>query len=143
VAAPKHEDAPPFLNFAPLENGSTLLTESAKAYQKAAKAAQASVLDNSSIADVNKLLIATEKAYLSEKGLPERTWFKHQLYAPGAYTGYGVKTLPAVREAIEQRKWTEADAGAVTIGDVLEKESKAIDAATAKLKSLEGAEGQK
>ncbi|HEY9127594.1 MAG TPA: transferrin receptor-like dimerization domain-containing protein, partial [Acidobacteriaceae bacterium] len=143
VAAPKHEDAPPFLNFAPLQNGSTQLTESAKAYQKAAKAAQGSVLDGSSIDAVNQLLIATEKAYLSEKGLPERNWFKHQLYAPGAYTGYGVKTLPAVREAIEQRKWSEADAGTVTIGDVLTKESKAIDAATEKLKSLEGSEGQK
>ena len=145
VAAPKHEDAPPFLNFAPLQNGSTLLTESARKYQKAAKTAQSegAVLDGSSIDTVNKLLIETEKAYLSEAGLPERNWFKHQLYAPGAYTGYGVKTLPAVREAIEQRKWSMADSSTVTVGQVLEKESKAIDAATEKLKSLEGAEGQK
>jgi N-acetylated-alpha-linked acidic dipeptidase len=41
-------------------------------------------------------------------GLPRRSWFRHQIYAPGFYTGYGVKTLPGVREAIEQRNWTEA-----------------------------------
>jgi N-acetylated-alpha-linked acidic dipeptidase len=139
MAAPKRETAPPFLNFAPLENGATILTESAKQYQSAAKAAEAnggSGLDASSIDQVNQLLIKTERAYLSETGLPQRSWFKHQLYAPGAYTGYGVKTLPAVREAIEQRKWSEADASATTVGKVLEGEAAAIDAATEKLKSL-------
>jgi N-acetylated-alpha-linked acidic dipeptidase len=139
IAAPKREVMPPFLNFAPFENGSTELTASAREYQKAAKAAEASggtALDSASIDQVNQLLIQTERAYLSPAGLPGRNWFKHQLYAPGAYTGYGVKTLPAVREAIEQRKWTVADAATVTVGKVLEDESKAIDAATEKLKSL-------
>jgi N-acetylated-alpha-linked acidic dipeptidase len=139
IAAPKRETAPPFLNFAPLDNGSTALTNSAREYQKAVKTGEANggaALDAASIDQVNQLLMQTERAYLSQAGLPERTWFKHQLYAPGAYTGYGVKTLPAVREAIEQRKWTIADESAISIGKILEKESAAIDAATGKLKSL-------
>ena len=49
-----------------------------------------------------------ERMLTSEKGLPRRPWFKHQIYAPGFYTGYGVKTLPGVREAIEQKNWVEA-----------------------------------
>jgi len=139
VAAPKREEMPPFLNFAPLENGETVLTESAQEYQKAAKAAQANggaALDASSIDGVNKLLMQTERAFLRDAGLPDRNWFKHQIYAPGAYTGYGVKTLPAVREAIEQRKWSIADASTVTVGQVLIAESAAIKAATEKLKEV-------
>ena len=139
IAAPKREAQPPFLNFAPLENGSTELTASAKAYQGAVKALEAnggSALDAATVDQVNHLLMQTERTYLSPAGLPGRNWFKHQLYAPGAYTGYGVKTLPAVREAIEQRKWSVADSSTVTVGKVLEDESKAIDAATEKLKSL-------
>jgi len=138
LGAPKREEPPPFLNFAPLENGSVALFASAKAYQDAVKAIQAkdAALDSSSIDDVNKLLMETERAYHRKEGLPGRSYFKHQLYAPGAYTGYGVKTLPAVREAIEQRKWAVADASTVTVGESLQIAAKAIDAATAKLKEL-------
>jgi N-acetylated-alpha-linked acidic dipeptidase len=49
-----------------------------------------------------------ERAFTRDEGLPRRPWFRHQIYAPGFYTGYGVKTLPGVREAIEQRNWSEA-----------------------------------
>ena len=139
IAAPKREELPPFLNFAPLENGASALTASAKLYQLAMKAAEANggaALDAASIDQVNQLLMQTERAFFNPAGLPERNWFKHQLYAPGAYTGYGVKTLPAVREAIEQRKWSIADASTVTVGKVLQDESTAINAATEKLKSI-------
>ncbi|HEX4320490.1 MAG TPA: M28 family metallopeptidase [Acidobacteriaceae bacterium] len=139
IAAPKRETMPPFLNFAPLENGSTELTASAREYQKAFKAAEANGgddLDAATIDQVNHLLMQTERAYFNPAGLPDRSYFKHQLYAPGAYTGYGVKTLPAVREAIEQRKWSVAGESTVSVGKVLETESKAIDAATEKLKAL-------
>ena len=57
---------------------------------------------------VNAKLKDLEKALLSDSGLPRRPWFKHQIYAPGFYTGYGVKTLPGVREAIEQKNFEEA-----------------------------------
>ena len=144
IAAPKREDAPPFLNFAPLENGSAALTASAKAYQAALKAAEAhggTALDADSIDKVNHLLMQTERGYFNPAGLPDRSYFKHQLYAPGAYTGYGVKTLPAIREAIEQRKWSVADTSTVTVGKILENESKAIDAATEALKLVAPASG--
>jgi N-acetylated-alpha-linked acidic dipeptidase len=68
--------------------------------------------------------------------LPGRSWFKHQIYAPDAYTGHGVKTLPAVREPIEQHKRAIADASTVTVGQVLLDESAVIKAATEKLRAL-------
>jgi len=144
IASPKHEDLPPFLNFAPLENGAAALTASAKEYQKAVKAVEANggaALDSAAVDEVNQLLMKTERAYFREAGLPGRSYFKHQLYAPGAYTGYGVKTLPAVREAIEQRKWAIADSSTITVGQVLVDESAAIKAATEKLKALVPAGG--
>ena len=65
-------------------------------------------------------------------GLPRRPWFEHLIYAPGFYTGYGVKTLPGVREAIEQRTWPEAGAQVAVVADMLQAVSRGIDqAATA------------
>jgi N-acetylated-alpha-linked acidic dipeptidase len=57
---------------------------------------------------LNKILFTAEQKLLSEKGLPRRPWYRHQVYAPGFYTGYGVKTLPGVREGIEEKNWKEA-----------------------------------
>ena len=58
--------------------------------------------------ELNEILYKIERSLINEKGLPRRSWYKHQVYAPGYYTGYGVKTLPGIREAIEQRNWKEA-----------------------------------
>jgi N-acetylated-alpha-linked acidic dipeptidase len=58
--------------------------------------------------ELNRLLYQSERRLISDRGLPRRSWFRHLIYAPGLYTGYGVKTLPGVREAIEQRNWEEA-----------------------------------
>ena len=79
------------------------------------------------------LLIAVERALTLNEGLPNRDWFKHQLYAPGFYTGYGVKTLPAVRESIEQKDWKLAEEQIVRVGKVLENTGEAIQGATAEL----------
>ena len=57
---------------------------------------------------LNKILYKVERSLLQEKGLPRRAWYKHQIYAPGYYTGYGVKTLPGIREGIEEKHWQEA-----------------------------------
>jgi N-acetylated-alpha-linked acidic dipeptidase len=65
--------------------------------------------------------------------LPNRPWFKHQLYAPGFYTGYAVKTVPAVREAIEQKQWKQADEAIVVVAGVLRDEAALISSAAAKL----------
>ena len=58
--------------------------------------------------ELNEILYKAERSLINENGLPRRSWYKHQIYAPGYYTGYGVKTLPGIREAIEQRNWKEA-----------------------------------
>jgi N-acetylated-alpha-linked acidic dipeptidase len=65
-------------------------------------------LDPAKLAELNKLLYTSERAFRYDKGLPKREWFKHLAYAPGFYTGYGVKTLPGIREGIEQKEWDEA-----------------------------------
>jgi N-acetylated-alpha-linked acidic dipeptidase len=84
--------------------------------------------------DVNDRLVVVERAFLSSEGLPNRPWFQHQIYAPGFYTGYGVKTLPAVRESIEQKQWKLADEQIVRVGKVLEDAGAAIEGAADALK---------
>jgi N-acetylated-alpha-linked acidic dipeptidase len=134
-------ELPPFINFAPLENGAEALSRAAQHYDNAVKR----ILDNAklgttfataSLHDLNEKLYRTERLFLSEKGLPGRPWFKHQIYAPGAYTGYAVKTIPAVREALEQYKWTEAEEGVTTVGAILLKEAAQINDAAADLEKL-------
>jgi N-acetylated-alpha-linked acidic dipeptidase len=122
---PKPKADVPFLNFAPLQNALVKLQESAKNYQKATKnklmPAQKSL---------DEILMKTERALTTQNGLPRRDWFKHQIYAPGFYTGYGVKTLPAVREAIEQRDWKEAGEQIQIVSKTIENFAAEIDRAT-------------
>ncbi|MEO8597705.1 MAG: M28 family metallopeptidase [Candidatus Solibacter sp.] len=134
--APAKEAVPPFLNFAPLENGFDALQRTARAYDEVlAKAAEngGEVLARASLREVNARLIAIERAMTLREGLPNRDWFKHQIYAPGFYTGYGVKTLPAVRESIEQKDWKLAEEQIARVGKVLENTGEAIQGATAEL----------
>ncbi|HEY1494239.1 MAG TPA: transferrin receptor-like dimerization domain-containing protein [Candidatus Solibacter sp.] len=135
-SAPAKETTPPFLNFAPLENGFAALLRTAKSYDEAlARAADngGAGFARASLRDVNARLIAVERALTLNEGLPNRDWFKHQIYAPGFYTGYGVKTLPAVRESIEQKDWKLAEEQIVKVGKVLENAGEAIQGATTEL----------
>ncbi|MDQ2944667.1 MAG: M28 family peptidase, partial [Acidobacteriota bacterium] len=137
---PKRETVPPYLNFAPIENGATALTRSAEHYQEVLSSAQANggaVLNLPTIDAVNDLLLLVERTNLREEGLPGRPWYKNQIYAPGAYTGYGVKTLPGVREGMDQHDWATADRETPVIGSVLEDEGRAIGAAADKLAAME------
>jgi N-acetylated-alpha-linked acidic dipeptidase len=129
---PPHKPVPPYLDFAPLENADAALTASANRYSKALSAAQANGelhIDSHLLAQINTLLIESERKLTTPAGLPGRPWFKHQIYAPGAYTGYGVKTLPAVREAMDEEKWREADEQIPVVAKVLEDEATLIDTA--------------
>ena len=131
---PSKEGVPPFLNFAPLENANDALMRSAQHYQKAYdKAMGASALGPSMLDSVNGMLLECERKLTSEQGLPGRPWFKHLIYAPGQYTGYGVKTMPGIREAIEQNRWKEADEQMLRVAAVLQDEASLIDAAAALL----------
>ncbi len=77
--------------------------------------------------------MTAERALTRTEGLPRRPWFVHQVYAPGFYTGYGVKTLPAVREALEQRDWKEATEQIPNVAAAIEAFAREIDKATAVL----------
>jgi len=81
--------------------------------------------DKTATADtINKALYQAEQQLLLPQGLPRRPWYKHAIYAPGFYTGYGVKTLPGIREAIEQRNWTEAQAQIQLAADAINRLNK-------------------
>ena len=82
---------------------------------------------------MNARLIAVERAMTLSDGLPGRPWFTNQIYAPGFYTGYGSKTLPGVRESIEQKQWKQADEQIVRVGKVLENTGEVIQSAAAEL----------
>jgi len=99
LGAPALRDAVPHFNFAPLKNALHRLQDAANAYQE-------SVADGATASsEVNALLYSSVRLLSREEGLAGRTWYKHHIYAPGFYTGYGVKTIPGVREAIEQREY--------------------------------------
>ncbi|HYT82595.1 MAG TPA: transferrin receptor-like dimerization domain-containing protein, partial [Gemmatimonadales bacterium] len=87
-------------------------------------------------AALNAALLQTERALTSRDGLPRRPWYRHQIYAPGFYTGYGVKTLPGVREAIEQRHWKEADEQITRLAQTLAAETDAINRTAEQMEKL-------
>jgi N-acetylated-alpha-linked acidic dipeptidase len=82
---------------------------------------------------INSQLMQSEQKLTSSEGLPRRPWFQHLIYAPGAYTGYGVKTIPGVREAIEQKKWKEADEQIARAANALQNEATLVDSAAQQL----------
>jgi N-acetylated-alpha-linked acidic dipeptidase len=133
---PSREDIPPYLNFAPLENGVDAITRAAERYDKALARAQRNgkaTLDRVLLGTLNQKLIQSERKLTTPEGLPGRPWYQHQVYAPGSYTGYGVKTIPAVREAIEQKKWNEAGAAIIRVGQVFDQEAALIESAAVEL----------
>ncbi|MGB2869414.1 MAG: M28 family metallopeptidase [Bacteroidota bacterium] len=126
---PSEEEVPPHLNFAPLDNAVETLQKSAEHYEKALSHSEKSPLPGS----INGTLMQTERKLVHKDGLPGRPWFKHLVYAPGLYTGYGVKTIPGVREAIEQKKWKEAEQEIIRAASVLTDEASVIESAAAEL----------
>jgi N-acetylated-alpha-linked acidic dipeptidase len=134
---PKPKAPVPHLNFAPLDNALATLDLSAKAYDKAAAATEKG-LPEATQKELDAALMGVERALLHNEGLPRRPWFRHEIYAPGFYTGYGVKTLPGIREALEQRNWGEATEQVTVVAKTLEAAAAAIDRATAVLKAAKG-----
>jgi N-acetylated-alpha-linked acidic dipeptidase len=108
---PELKEVAPYLNFAPLLNALADLETASEGFVKAwgAYFSGTQTLDKHKRAQLNQVLYQAEQTLIREEGLPRRPWFRHQVYAPGFYTGYGVKTFPGVREAIEERKWSEAE----------------------------------
>jgi N-acetylated-alpha-linked acidic dipeptidase len=119
------------MNFAPMKNSLELLKKSAERYTKALAKfkANSAAISPASLDTVNADLLSISRLFLNEKGLPERPWFKNQIYAPGAYTGYGAKPVAAVREYMDEKKWKEADSQIPMVAQVIETISAGINKA--------------
>ncbi len=128
---PKEKSPVPYLDFAPLQNSIAKVEKSSSAYEDAEKELNESnkKLSSTALKNLNQILLKTERYLTNKDGLPSRPWYVHEIYAPGFYTGYGVKTLPAVREAIEQRDWKQANEQIVVVSKTLEQFAEQIDKA--------------
>ncbi len=116
-----------YLDFSTLQNALTDLKTSADSLEVIF---ENKIKTNSASIAFNQALYQAEQQLLSETGLPRRSWYKHTIYAPGFYTGYGVKTMPGIREAIEQRNWKEAQ-------DQISVDAQAIERLAGYLKNVE------
>ena len=135
---PPAETVPPYINFAPMKNAIEQLKKSSERYSKALAAWQAKgspSLPTDSLNLVNADLLRISRLFLNQKGLPERPWFKNQIYAPGAYTGYGAKPIAAVREYMDEKKWKEAEAQIPQVSQVIETVAGGIDKASQDLET--------
>ena len=124
----------PFVNVAPLQNALRRIEQSAKKYDRALAIAMDRGISRETATRLNAQLRQMERHLTREEGLPGRPWYRHFLYAPGQYTGYGVKTIPSVREAMELRDWKEAEAQIPVTAKILENYATEIDRATALLR---------
>ncbi len=127
---PTPKDEVPFINFAPLQNSVARLHNVAEVYDGRVEDALATAIDPATAAELNALIIYSERMLSEESGLPKRPWFRHTIYAPGFYTGYGVKTFPGVREGIEQREWDIVDAQMLRVAQALDRLADLLEAST-------------
>ena len=129
---PPAESVPPFMNFAPMKNAIALLKRSAERYSQALATYQGKgspPLAQQSLALINADLLRVSRLFLNQRGLPERPWFKNQIYAPGAYTGYGAKPIAAVREYMDEKRWREAEGQVPQVAQVIENAAAGINKA--------------
>ena len=125
------------LDLGPLRSAIAKLSSSADAYEKAlARVPKMSAVPATQLGELNRTLYSTERAFRYEAGLPKRDWFKHLAYAPGFYTGYGVKTLPGIREGIEQDQYQEARSFIPIVATAINKLTGEVDKATAMVKKI-------
>lgn len=110
IAPPEAKPDIPFIALDDARNAFVELSEAARRADEAVASSQASP-------ELNAALERVERAMTDVDGLPKRPWFRHQIYAPGFYTGYGVKTLPGVREAVEQEEWDEFERQHVRVAE--------------------------
>ncbi|MGE0813097.1 MAG: transferrin receptor-like dimerization domain-containing protein [Vicinamibacterales bacterium] len=128
----------PAIDFAPLTAAVAALSRSAAAFEKAnavVPGASAAALrtQEEALKVVNQLIFSSERRLGDDQGLPRRDWFRHQIYAPGFYTGYGVKTLPQIREGLEEGQWDEARDGVTKVSKAITALAQQVDRATAGL----------
>ena len=104
-----------------------------KAYAAVPKSSTQALMAKQELTQLNSLLLTSEQKLGNREGLPRRDWFKHQIYAPGFYTGYGVKTMPQIREGLEENRFTEAQGGVRTVSAAINALAAQVNDAAAKL----------
>jgi N-acetylated-alpha-linked acidic dipeptidase len=112
-----------------MKNAMELFKASSERYAKARAGWEAQgspSLNAQSLKRVNSDLLEISRMFLNERGLPERPWFKNQIYAPGAYTGYDARPIAAVREYMDEKKWEKADAEIPQVSEAIERAAKGI-----------------
>ncbi len=121
IEPPGPLDEVPYFNFAPLQNAAAAVREKAAAYSEltAGLEKEGAAIPAAKQQALDAVLLGMERRLTLPSGLPGRPWYVHQVYAPGAYTGYGVKTLPAVRESLELRRWADVDPQIASVAGVL------------------------
>ncbi len=129
---PPEMDPVPYFNFAPLENSIAKLENEATEYDRQLTA-HGQGLSPETLDALNRRLMGIEQLLTDERGLPKRPWYRHLIYAPGFYTGYGVKTLPGVREAIEQREYDLVDDQVQMAADALGRVGQALSELSASM----------
>jgi N-acetylated-alpha-linked acidic dipeptidase len=134
--APKPEPVPPAIDFTPLSRAIETLTRRAAALDEARTAASKKAASPAALTAIDQKIAQSEQQLLDAAGLLHREWFKHLLYAPGFYTGYGVKTVPGVREAIEQGQYDTVPAEMARVAKALEREAAWLDSITRMLTAL-------
>jgi len=127
LGAPARHEPVPHFGFAPLKNALARLQTAAAAFDAA------STSSTVTSEEINNLLYTSERLLTRDEGLDGRPWYKHHIYAPGFYTGYGVKTIPGVREAIEQRKYEKVEPEIEIAADVLNKLAERVEQVTGAL----------
>ncbi len=133
---PPAESVPPYMNFATMKNALSAFRKSADRFSKALETFRekgSPELNEKSLNLLNADLMKVSRLFLNQKGLPERPWFKNQIYAPGAYTGYDAKPIAAVREYMDEKKWTQAEAQVPQVSQVIESAAAGIDKAAGDL----------
>ncbi len=126
--APETKDEVPFLNFAPVQNAVADLEAAAAAFDEMVDSTLAAGdVSPDAARRLNQMLLGAERLLTDDAGLPRRPWFRHQIYAPGFYTGYGVKTLPGIREGIEEREWAEVETMVGRVSAALNRLSEALE----------------
>ena len=137
VPTPKTEAVPPAINFAPYDNAAAALTDAARRYDKALGAVRAKVTVNQGgLVSLNAKLRQAEIQLIDNDGLFRRPWYRHLIYAPGFYTGYGVKTVPGVREGIEDGRYADAEKEVTRVASALTRLTSLIDSASSDLEKL-------
>ncbi len=115
-----------------MRNAIASFKKSAERYSQAVEAFRVTgspALSAQSLSLINADLLRVSRLFLNQRGLPDRPWFKNQIYAPGAYTGYGAKPIAAVREYMDEKKWNEAQAQVPQVAQAIENAAAGINKA--------------